>query len=291
MSKVRCLLCAAVAAAVLGACKPAVPGRYIQPGDMEDILYDFYLARAMGMRTASGADQRSYQLAVLRKHGVTEAEFDSSLVYYYGHAERLNKIYSSLTERMSGLAESLGATSGEMGKFSTLGAAGDTANIWNGASRAMLMPLPPYNRMDFHLEADSSYRRGDRFQFNMMAQFMYQSGMKNGVVYVAVDYDNDSTATFFRTVNGSGITTLDVPANGEAGIKALRGFVYLGNGLDQTPLQKLMFIDGIQLVRFHPKEDEVKAAEEASPQEEGGNLRTDSMARPAVGPMKMMKAR
>ena len=76
-------------------CKPTVPADYIQPSDMEDILYDYHVAQAMGREGQKNSlpyDENGYFQAVLRKYQVTEAEFDSSFVYYYSHAERLKKI-------------------------------------------------------------------------------------------------------------------------------------------------------------------------------------------------------
>ena len=80
-------------------CKPTVPADYIQPSDMEDILYDYHVAQAMGREGQKNSlpyDENGYFQAVLRKYQVTEAEFDSSLVYYYSHAERLKKIYKNV---------------------------------------------------------------------------------------------------------------------------------------------------------------------------------------------------
>lgn len=37
------------------ACKPTVPSEYIQPDEMEDILYDYHIAQAMS-RTSVGSE-------------------------------------------------------------------------------------------------------------------------------------------------------------------------------------------------------------------------------------------
>ena len=37
------------------ACTPTVPKEYIQPGEMEDILYDYHVAQAMS-KTKGGSD-------------------------------------------------------------------------------------------------------------------------------------------------------------------------------------------------------------------------------------------
>ena len=88
-------------------CKPSVPSEYVQPGDLEDILYDYHVAQAMAneSQSMSGEErnyhQNAYFHAVLKKYGVSEAEFDSSLVYYYSHADRLRGIYQRVKERLN----------------------------------------------------------------------------------------------------------------------------------------------------------------------------------------------
>ena len=77
-------------------CKPKVPSELVQPDDLEDILYEYHLAQSMARNEHTldaSYNQTKYFLAVLEKHHVSEAVFDSSLVYYYTHAERLKEIY------------------------------------------------------------------------------------------------------------------------------------------------------------------------------------------------------
>ena len=82
------------------ACTPTVPSQYIQPSEMEDILYDYHVAQAMARVEHPGeageVEKNRNFLAVLNKYGVTQADFDSSLVYYYSHLDRLKKIYTEV---------------------------------------------------------------------------------------------------------------------------------------------------------------------------------------------------
>ena len=116
------------------ACKPSVPSEYIQPDDMEDILYDYHVAMAMARQGSKEHDMNRelYFQSVLRKHGITEAEFDSSLVYYYSHVYRLKDIYTQVNNRLSDEAASLGVAVGEISRYSQYSETGDTANIWKG---------------------------------------------------------------------------------------------------------------------------------------------------------------
>ena len=240
-------------------CKPTVPSDVIQPDDMEDILYDYYLSREMAQKPSSEGStpylRSMYYYAVLKKHSVTEAEFDSSLVYYYGHADELAKIYRRVSERMENYGKSIGLnTNGMGGTMTTYSATGDTANIWREATRAMLLPVAPYNRFDFEMKADTSYHKGDSFMLTFLTNYMYQQGTRDAVAYVDVRYSNDSIASFSTTLNVSGQAQLRIMECRNHDVKAIRGFILLNRGSDDSETMKLMFIDNIQFVRFHKNE-------------------------------------
>ncbi len=257
ISRVWCMFAGVVSTMLIVSCKPQVPSEYIQPDEMEDILYDYHLVQSIAnQETETGSssfNKHLLYLAVLKKYGVTEAEFDSSLVYYYTHAKTFNEIYSKVESRMEAEAVRLGASAGEMGRYSLLTADGDTANIWRNASSKVLLPVPPYNKYTFTVEADTTFRRGDSFMFNFMSAFVYQNGTKDAVMYMAVTYDNDSISSFSSHISVSGHSQMRIPGNARNDIKRIDGFICLNQGNDESMTQKLMFIDGIQLIRFHPQ--------------------------------------
>lgn len=261
MEKSHCrilnILVGMIAVLLIVSCKPQVPDEYIQPDELEDILYDYHLAQAMAYQNtdAESSSFNKYLLyqAVLRKHGVTEAEFDSSMVYYYTHAKKLNEIYSNVESRMEAQAVGLGASAGEMGRYSLLTADGDTANIWRSVSAKVLLPVPLYNKFTFEVEADSTFKRGDSFLFSFMSTFVYQNGTKDAVAYMAVTYDNDSTASYISHISVSGYSQLRIQGNDRNDIKRMEGFICLNKGNDESVTQKIMLIDDMKLIRFHPQ--------------------------------------
>ena len=73
------------------ACKPGVPNRYIQPSELGDILYEYHLAEGITSLKNDTTALYYYKNNILKKHNVTSAEFDSSMVYYLRHADELKK--------------------------------------------------------------------------------------------------------------------------------------------------------------------------------------------------------
>lgn len=243
---------------LLSACKPQVPSKYLQPDEMEDLMYDYYVSQGLSNNRVSSTDyDRRYNMqTVLKKYGLTNAEFDSSLVYYYNHMEQMNVIYSNIQKRLSDEALQLGASEGEVERFTTRSVSGDTTDVWEGKRQLMLMPIPPYHIMQFSQKADTSYYKGDSFLLTFGSRFLTQSGSRNATVYLAVTYENDSVVSASTSVNVSGGTTLRVNACDQKA-KRLDGFIYMPRR-DQTDNESefsTLLLNHIQLMRFHHKGD------------------------------------
>lgn len=237
-------------------CKPKVPSEYIQPDDMEDILYDYHLAEAMARNDYSGdaeVKRTAYYQEVLKKHNVTEAEFDSSLVYYYSRIDRFKPIYNRVTERLNNEAKLLGAVVDDK-RFTQQSVSGDTMDIWKQERDILLIPYPTHNRYEFTVKADTSFRAGDAFTFQFHCEYISQNSTKDAVVVLKATYANDSIVQVSTHANSAGFTQLSLPTNKYGLLKQLQGFIYLTN--DGTVTLKLMFVSNIQLMRFHHEQPE-----------------------------------
>ena len=260
-------------------CKPKVPSEYVQPGELEDMLYEYHVAEAMA-RNGNPPDenykQTEYFQAVLEKHHVTEAVFDSSLVYYYSHADRLKELYLSVHERLVNDAKKLGASVGDINRYSQFNETGDTANIWRDETAMLLIPRPTKNRFDFVVKADSTFMLGDSFMFQFMTEHIWQSGSKDAVVCIKTIYERDSVIQSVNHVSISGISQLRVPSNNTLKIKELRGFIYMPQGDDDMDARRLMFISQLQLVRFHRHRE---VSPDSIAHEKSDSLKKDSIQR------------
>ena len=246
---------------LLSACKPSIPTEIIQPDDMEDLLYDYYVAQNITGDQHDGYDYRAkYNNGlVFKKHGVTEAEFDSSLVYYYNHIEDLYKIYESVQARLSNEAIELGASVGDVERYMKRSLSGDTMDIWTGHRHHLLFPQPPYNIFQFVQKADTACRANDSYMMTFGSSFLVQSGSRSATALLSVVYENDSVFTKSISVPLSGTINLDIP---ECGLRAkeFRGYFYMPErqGADNASDMCLYMADHIQLMRFHHPDVEKK---------------------------------
>ena len=251
---------------LLSACTPKVPSEYIQPDDMEDILYDYFVSEGMAREENNNGGRvieyrrELYFNAVLKKYDVTREEFDSSLVYYYTRADRFVKIWKNVQDRLGEAAIEYGASAGEVETFTARSLTGDTANIWNGTISQVLVPYAPYNRLQYYIQADTAFRKGDSFMLTWYSNFLYQSGSKDAVAYMAIRYKNDSIVSQTVHFSVDGISQLRMEGCDEP-VKEIKGFVYLGQGYENTSAMRMLILSDIHLIRFHKNTAVVKEPE------------------------------
>lgn len=277
-----CLVAVMALLFCVSSCKPSLPSGVLSKGKMTDILYDYHLALAMAHMDDNGDKGQSlaYREAVLRKHDVTSAEFDSSMVYYMRHTELLEDVYKDLTDRYNNEITAMGGSAKEGGEFANLSATGDTANVWNLATSMVFMPVQPFNSTSFDIKVDSTFHKGDRLMLDFDAQFIYQDGMRNGVAMLAVQFGNDSIAQRTIMIQSTQHYSVELSDDESLGIKSVKGYFMLmnddnGTGVSSQTTLKLMFLEHIKLIRMHPQKP-VAAPSGSSPSASSDSLRKDS---------------
>ena len=277
-----CLVAVMALLFCVSSCKPSLPSGVLSKGKMTDILYDYHLALAMAHMDDNGDKGQSlaYREAVLRKHDVTSAEFDSSMVYYMRHTELLEDVYKDLTNRYNNEITAMGGSAKEGGEFANLSATGDTANVWNLATSMVFMPVQPFNSTSFDIKVDSTFHKGDRLMLDFDAQFIYQDGMRNGVAMLAVKFGNDSIAQRTIMIQSTQHYSVELSDADSLGIKSVKGYFMLmnddnGTGVSSQTTLKLMFLEHIKLIRMHPLKP-VAAPAGSSSSASSDSLRKDS---------------
>lgn len=236
------------------------PQGVMSSGKMEDVLYDYHLVQ--GMIDQLPSDERiekgeDYINAVFEKHGITQAEFDSSVVYYNRHAKDLHKMYENLKSRYTAMNEELQLINGNNDMLAVFSTGGDTTNLWNSAKLLVLRNKGLLNTESFTIHADTSFRHHDLFILTLTPLFMRESHDNFDIslnIGLSITYANGKQIGIHRVVNTNGIQQFTLKAEDDEDIKSIRGFFYY-HGKKTT--HNLCIIDNISLVRMHEKEPEV----------------------------------
>lgn len=239
-------------------CGKKVPKGIIQPQAMEDLLYDYHLATTLSADLPYNENYKkdAYLAYVFKKHHVTEAEFDSSMVWYSRHSDEMTTIYQNLQKRMESMADVLKKQTvrhrGEM----SVSVSGDTVNLWQDHTVYWLTSAALTNKVLFDFKADTSFHLKDRLALEAYLSFM-PKGKPSGKVVMGVNvtFDNDSTQGMTRVVSTSGMQRLFLSPDSAFKFKSITGFMYYSGEEKSSVL-----LSDIQLIRYHIQEEEIKHA-------------------------------
>ncbi len=241
--------------AALASCSVGVPKGVISPGKMERILYDYH--RAQGMADASEGDgvaDSRFALVqqVFRKYGITEAEFDSSMVWYSGHSAYLVKMYKKIDERLGRESAQLGLDASD-DVYANLSAYGDTAMIWSGANVCM-RNIARQNLVSYNIIPDSSFLLGDTYALRFQSHFVVEDGQREGYALLVARYDNDSLASVTTRIGGDFETNVQIARSAltdTASLSQLQVTFYYPYDEDATDKFRLWMVCSPMLIRFH----------------------------------------
>lgn len=245
---------------LLLACRPGVPSDVIPPSKLEDLLYDYHVAQAMAETTGDSVNYRRYAYvrAVFDKYGVTEAEFDSAMVWYSAHSEYLSDIYRRIGERFESGVAVLGKATGGRDAFADLTDDGDTVNIWQESTFRILKPCRTDSRMSFALDADSSFHKGDELLWRFDPRHIVKGGSCEIYAGLYIRFDNDSTAGVTRRIYSNSQVQLRLGGDTAHAVRSVGGFVSYRMPDDDKTFTMLI-LNNIMLIRMHRPEELLKA--------------------------------
>ena len=160
----------------LAGCGKEIPSDIIQPSEMESLLYDYHLATTMGNDLPYGETYKkeAYLDYVFDKHHVTEAEFDSSMVWYTRHTYHLVTIYENVQKRFEEDEKHLRMRMSKVSGQVAVSLSGDSVDVWQDQPICWLSSGTWTNKLVFDLKADTSFKPKDALVFEAGFLFMPQ---------------------------------------------------------------------------------------------------------------------
>lgn len=256
-----------LASIVLIGCKPKRPSGILSESKMENVMVDYHLAQGMAEQAEGDIEAARYKYiqAVFKKHHITEATFDSSLVYYFKNSEKFYDIYKNVSQRVQAQAEKFGVDSkATQNQYSHLTSQGDTANIWTDHNNACIIPNKLQNIYQFVLFADSTYQTGDSFIWHFHTQYIAQGIDRDAYAVLTLQYENDSVVSVTQFIRGNNNFDLKFSPKSPLDTIALRkinGFVFMPTlQKDENNLMVLLLQD-LSMIRMHPEKKDTLVAD------------------------------
>lgn len=263
-----------LAAILIVSCKPSLPSGIIPEGDMEDILYDYHIAQSLNKQgDAQYNEQRMYN-DILAKYNYTQAEFDTSMVYYTRHYRLLSAIYTNIENRMVEQTIAMGGNVQDLNSMGEGFSSADTTNVWTDATSVILVPYKPYNVVQYEIKADTAYKAGDRLLLSFDTEFIVQDGGCDVVAMLAVKFSNDSIASTAQHYSYPTHATLTINDDERLGIKSVYGFLtMITDSYSTQTTTKLALVRNIKLIRMHTADKNAESVNNVPK----GSLHDDSL--------------
>ena len=253
-------LCLTLACFVLMGCKPKRPKGILSESKMEKVMVDYHLAQGIAEAAESGdveATRYKYIQAVFRKHNITEAAFDSSLVYYFENSEKFLEIYKNVSLKVQAQAEKFGVDArATQNQYSHLTNQGDTANIWTDHTNACIIPDKLHNIYQFVLTSDSTYQAGDAFIWHFHTQYITPGIDREAFAVLTLQYENDSVVSVTQHIRGNNNFDIKYTPSeplDTVNLRKMNGFIFM------PPLQPgengmmVLLLQDLSMIRMHPE--------------------------------------
>ena len=260
------LLLLVIASLVLLSCD-RTPHGVMSVSDMSDLIVDLQLAEAYienhPMDFPDDSSKLVIKQSVFKKHGITQQDYDTSLVWYAHNVEDYTKAYdkaiAKLQQRHDKLASGkndrpkeildgprepthgITPRSGRLHPLKT-DIAGDSVDLWEGRRSYTLTQGYRRGFIPFDLTPDAHYQSGDRYQLS----YLLCRGGNDFKVCLNVDYTDGSTSQVTRSTYNDGWVTVDVQSDTTRHVRRVYGYVSYDIKRGCTA-----HVDSLSLMRTH----------------------------------------
>lgn len=237
----------------LTACQVKRPETVLTDAKMEDVLYDFHIAKAMGEEVPYSESYKRvlYIESVYKKHGITQADFDTSMVWFARHPDALTKIYEKVNTRLKAERDGINHLIALRDHKPKESAPGDSIDVWIWQHIYHLTGMPLDNKLTFTLPSDTNFK--DRDTLRWTVRFRFPEGAPDSLtaprMAMQILYAKDTVSGMLK-VGKAGTETISLTADTAGAIKEIRGFIYY-------PMQssaRTLLADRISLMRYHAKD-------------------------------------
>ena len=237
-----------IALFVLAACSHD-PDYVIDEKDMVDLLVDVHKAEAViesnYNQYSSKADKKKLREAVFLKHGITQEQFDTNLVWYGHHIEEYMKIYEQVVERLKAENEEAKKLLAE-DNSQTMSQPGDSVDVWKQRRAHVFDTRQASNLLTFDIAPDENFRTRDYFELRFKVLLLPKLSVKPQV-YLAARHINHDIVYNQLDIDREGWHSLPLQTDSAMALSRINGYIVL----PMQPVPGTMYVDSLTLIRRH----------------------------------------
>ena len=231
-------LCILAFLMLLVGCK-STPDGVLSHDDFVDLLVDLHKGEAYTdiffREFREDSMKATYQQSLLKKHGITQEEFDTTMVWYGAHIEDYISVYDDVIAQLEKESSQITATANQ-----ALSLIGDSVNLWHESSHYVINRRSPSQFLQFYVEYDENWENGDSYTW----QFKTFNNVSSAIMAMVVEYKDFSTEYRTDDVKEDGWKKMTMVIDSLKTPVALYGYVKFDVREDEE-----VYIDSMSLIR------------------------------------------
>lgn len=235
-----------MALAGLVACSK-VPGDVLSEKEMQAVLVDMQLAEAMISNNyevyRNDTVKAALYTSVFNKHGITEADYDSSLIWYGRNIDIYMEVYDRALNDLSKRITQLGDVQADAAPTSS----SDSINIWPRRKYLTLQPGKVFNGATFEIKPETKYSSGSTFVLGMQIWGLRKQMHFHPEIRLSVD-QGDTTLTVNAQITHDGYHETILRSLPTKQVMRVYGFIHMNNA-DSSYYK--VYIDSLSLFKYN----------------------------------------
>lgn len=225
-----------------------VPDGILSEKQMQAVQIDMQLAEAMisvnSKDFSDDARKEALYRSIFRKHDITEALYDSSLVWYGRNLDIYMKVYDRVLADIDARQKALGDVQASAVSSSQQ----DSIDIWPRRTSLTLDPDALFNGVTFDIQPETNYSSGSSFVLGMNVWGMNKQMHLKPEIRISVD-QGDTIITVNDQIVRDGYHETLLKSIPTKQIKRVYGYIRLDN-TDSTSYYKV-YVDSISLMKYN----------------------------------------
>jgi len=244
-----------IALFALTGCSVRIPRDIIPEKQMEDILYDYQLAKAIGedMGGHEAYKRTLYVEYVFKKHNITEEQFDKSLAWYTRNTSMLTKIYERVSARYKAQNDEITNLIAIRDNKPKTSLPGDSIDVWVWDRLYRLSGSPLTNQITFTMPSDSNFMARDTISWEVDLHYLENNpdSAQAAIMSMLIQYENDSIIDEFKRLYESGHHVIRLQSDTLGTIKDIKGYIHYPVQRDTI---KNILVTNVSLFRYHSRD-------------------------------------
>ena len=245
----RFLLIGIVVALIFMSCNSR-PDGVLSRDDMANILYEMHKLDGSldikGISYNQNNEKADYYKSILDKYNITQAEFDSSLIWYGKNPKKFTRVYDDVYEQLTQLQEDV--KNGKFHKIDSIELLKVRIELWNKSQKYTFNKDSARTKLNFEIK-NSGLQYGDVYILKFLQQIAPSDSSENKHILLTINYFNGKNdSLYLKTYNDSLLRRYNIrfPAVRKLKIRSISGEL-LGSTKYKGTFQSLT--DSISLMR------------------------------------------